>query len=132
VYPVGEWEGLLRVDLASGADPGGVRLSRLASLQARPRQGGEQFQGRAGMLPRSLKKQYQGAGVPTWQRVGPVLWCDGRVLFVPGLGVDARWHEPGIGAPGDPLCRLQWQALDDGADAAMTGSQADAGEPRGP
>jgi tRNA(Ile)-lysidine synthase len=130
-YQVGDWAGVLQVDLALAADPGAVPLSRLANVQARPRQGGEQFQVRTGILPRSLKKQYQSAGVPTWQRIGPVLWCNERVLFVPGLGVDACWLRSDVDNPGEPLCRLQWQVLDDGADAAMTGPQADAGEPRG-
>jgi tRNA(Ile)-lysidine synthase len=130
-YQVGDWAGVLQVDLALAADPGAMPLSRLANVQARPRQGGEQFQRLAGTVPRSLKKQYQAAGVPAWQRIGPVLWCDERVLFVPGLGIDARWHGPDVCTPGGPLCRLQWQAFGDGADAALTGPQADAGKPRG-
>jgi tRNA(Ile)-lysidine synthase len=47
---------------------GGVPLAWLAHLELRAREGGEQFQ--AGHRPpaRSLKKQFQAAGVPEWER----------------------------------------------------------------
>jgi tRNA(Ile)-lysidine synthase len=60
-----------------------------------------------GRPPRSLKKQYQAAGLPAWQREGPLVFSEGQLLFVPGLGLDARM----IGAPGAGLARLHWQAL---------------------
>lgn len=74
---------------------GGLREEQLAGAWLLPRQGGEQFQSAPGRPPRSLKKQFQAVGVPAWQRHAPVLCrrgADGRtdVLFVPGLGVDAR------------------------------------------
>jgi tRNA(Ile)-lysidine synthase len=54
-----------------------------------------------------LKKQFQSAGVPVASRAGPLLWAtDGRLLWVPGLGADARaWA-----APGAPALRLRWCA----------------------
>jgi len=74
---------------------GGLRAEQLAGAWLQPREGGEQFQSGPGRPPRSLKKQFQAAGVPAWQRHAPVLCrhgADGRLalLFVPGLGVDAR------------------------------------------
>ena len=87
-------------------------LAQAARTRAAPRAGGgEQFQAGAGRPPRSLKKQYQAAGVPAWQRGGPLLYSDGQLLFVPGLGIDARargcrrasrsWRWPGASAPMD-------------------------------
>jgi hypothetical protein len=38
-----------------------------------------------------LKKQFQARAVPAWDRLGPVVADDqGRLLWVPGLGWDAR------------------------------------------
>ena len=54
---------------------------------------------------RSVKKQYQAAGVPEWQRGGPLVFDGEGLLFVPGLGVDAR----ACAAPGEPQCRLDWE-----------------------
>jgi tRNA(Ile)-lysidine synthase len=71
-------------------------------LQARA--GGERFQREPGGLPRSLKKQYQSANVPEHERVGPLLWAAGRLLFVPGLGIDARSRA----AAGEPQLALRW------------------------
>jgi len=73
---------------------GGLPAAQLTGAWLQPRQGGEQFQAGPGRPPRSLKKQFQAAGLPAWQRQAPML-CrrqpDGgvQVLFVPGLGVDA-------------------------------------------
>ena len=54
------------------------------------RSGGEQWQAQPRSTPRSLKKQYQAAGIAAWQRDGPLVIADDRLVFVPGLGVDAR------------------------------------------
>jgi tRNA(Ile)-lysidine synthase len=40
---------------------------------------------------RSLKKQFQQAGVPLWARSAPLVYLQGRLAYVPGLGFDARW-----------------------------------------
>ena len=80
---------------------GGAPAALLRDLQARCRTGGEQFQLTERGRPRSLKKQYQSRGVPEHQRDGPLLYAgDDDLLFVPGLGIDARLHA----APG----ALQW------------------------
>ncbi|WP_036231488.1 tRNA lysidine(34) synthetase TilS, partial [Methylibium sp. T29-B] len=90
---------------------GGVPAAQLAVLSLQPRRGGEQFQGEAGRPARSLKKQYQAAAVPAWARGGPLLYGgDGRLLFVPGLGVDAR----AMAAPGEPQLALRWEPLPTG------------------
>ena len=83
---------------------GGVALARLRQVRLAERQGGERFQGQPGRPPRSLKLQFQAAGMPAWARSGPLLWSDGQLLFVPGLGVDARAWAPA----GAEQCTLHW------------------------
>ena len=102
-YPLPGWAGTLR---AERVREGGVPLAWLARLELRPRSGGEQFQAGPGRPPRSLKKQFQEAGVPMWDRDGPLVYSGGQLVFVPGLGVDARV----IGMPGQPLVVLRWSA----------------------
>lgn len=86
-------------------EQGGVSVAVLRHAQWRLREGGERFQRAPGTPPRSLKKQFQAAGVPAWQRDAPLLFSsDGRLLFVPGLGIDARAQA----APGEAQCTLTW------------------------
>jgi len=73
---------------------GGVTAVALQSCELRDRRGGERFQLHAAGMPRSLKKQYQLVGVPQWERGGPLVLSAGRLLYVPGLGIDARWLQP--------------------------------------
>ncbi len=85
---------------------GGVAQATLRQAQWHDRRGGERFQRAPGAPPRSLKKQFQAAGVPAWQRDAPLLFAaDGRLLFVPGLGIDAR----ALAAPGEPQFALSWE-----------------------
>ncbi len=101
-YALAAWDGTLEV-FATGQ--GGVAPHRLAQVEARVRAGGEQFLMRPGGTARSLKKQYQAAGVPAEGREGPLLFdAAGALLFVPGLGVDARaWALPGA-----PQWGIRW------------------------
>lgn len=103
-YTLLGWQGALQVERVRD---GGVPLAWLAQLELRPRTGGEQFQAGPGRPPRSLKKQYQGAGVPMWERGGPLICSGGQLVFVPGLGLDARV----IGLPGQALVALSWVPL---------------------
>ena len=73
---------------------GGVIAAALLACELRGRRGAERFQLHAAGMPRSLKKQYQLSGVPQWERRGPLVLSDGRLLYVPGLGIDARWLQP--------------------------------------
>jgi tRNA(Ile)-lysidine synthase len=106
-YPVPAWHGMLHVTAVAH---GGVALSRLATVQLRPRAGSEQFQRGARGVARSLKKQYQAAGLAAWERNAPLLYCEGgRLLYVPGLGIDGRALAP----EGVPQVMLRWEpALD--------------------
>ena len=86
---------------------GGVYATDLQGAEWRERQGGERFQRLPNTPPRSLKKQFQDADVATWLRDVPLLYtADGRLLFVPGLGIDARTLAP----TGQPQCALNWRA----------------------
>jgi tRNA(Ile)-lysidine synthase len=85
----------------------GIPLAWLGALVLRAREGGEQFQAGLGRPPRSLKKQYQAAAVPAWDRDGPLVYSGGQLLFVPGLGIDARV----IGLPGQAQVSLAWRRI---------------------
>ena len=70
------------------------------------RRGGERFALAPRGMPRTLKKQYQACAIPEPARVGPLLWVGERLLFAPGLGIDARlWP-----AQGSPQLALVWHA----------------------
>ncbi|MFT3665557.1 tRNA lysidine(34) synthetase TilS [Piscinibacter sp.] len=96
------WGGVL---VAERVAQGGVPLAWLAALELRERGGGERFQAGIGRPPRSLKKQFQALGLPAWERDGPLVYSGGQLVFVPGLGLDARV----IGLPGQAQVRLSWQ-----------------------
>ena len=97
------WGGVLEVRRVRS---GGVPFAWLAQTELRLREGAERFQAGMGRPPRSLKKQYQAANVPAWQRDGPLLYSGGQLVFVPGLGLDARV----IGLPGQAQAQLEWHA----------------------
>jgi tRNA(Ile)-lysidine synthase len=102
-YPLPGWSGSLVVEPVAEM---GVPLAWLAHLELRERAGAERFQAGMARPPRSLKKQFQEAGVPSWARSGPLLYSGGQLVFVPGLGLDARV----VGVPGQRLARLRWVA----------------------
>ena len=101
-YELPGWQGRLVVQETTAE---GVPLAWLAHVELRPRAGGERFQAGLGRPPRSLKKQYQAASLPAWRRQGPLVYSGGQLVYVPGLGLDARV----IGLPGQPLVTLDWQ-----------------------
>lgn len=101
LWPVPGWRGGFEVSVSG---PLGARPALLQAVQVCPRRGGERFQRAPRSLPRSLKKQYQAAGVPAHARDGPLLWSAGQLLFAPGLGIDARCQA----AEGEPGLMLRW------------------------
>jgi tRNA(Ile)-lysidine synthase len=102
------WQGVLQVRpcvAGEGGDRLALQPSSLCKVCLKAREGGEQFQAAWNRPARSLKKQFQAADVPAWQRGGPLLWsAGGELLWVPGLGLDARSAQPA--APG--LLTLVW------------------------
>ena len=82
---------------AGGIDP--ARIPR-GGLEVALRRGGERLRPRAGGPSRTLKNLFQEAGVPEWERSRlPMLYCGQRLVWVPGLGVDADFAV-GEGAKG--------------------------------
>lgn len=101
-WPVPGWRGCLRVEEVA---QGGVAPQHLqGGLQARARSGGEGFQMGPGRPVRDLKRQFQAVGVPAWARSAPLFFAGQSLVFVPGLGVDARFQAP----PGAPQWGLRW------------------------
>jgi tRNA(Ile)-lysidine synthase len=87
LHEIAAWHGAFRVALV---DRGGIATATAARLTLRPRRPGDRFQAGAGRPPRSLKLQYQAAGIAASGRTGPIV-CSGDVpVFVPELGIDAR------------------------------------------
>lgn len=105
-YPQPAWRGTLVV---SAVATQGVPLGWLAECRLQARQGGEQFQLAAGRPARSLKKAFQAAGVPAWTRGAPLLWARGRLVFVPGLGLDAHARHALPSPLGSSLVALEWR-----------------------
>jgi tRNA(Ile)-lysidine synthase len=101
-HELATWRGSFLVEPATS---GGLAVVTAKRLELRERLAGDQFQAGASRPPRSLKLQYQTAGVPSWQRSGPIVCHEGRPVFVPGLGLDAR----AVAAPGEPQVRLVWR-----------------------
>jgi tRNA(Ile)-lysidine synthase len=57
------------------------------------RRGGERLQPDAQRPRRTLKNLFQEAGIPAWERERlPMLFCGDDLVWVPGLGVDARYQ----------------------------------------
>jgi tRNA(Ile)-lysidine synthase len=73
----------------------GIRRKSLMEkpFAIRPRSGGERLQPDPRRPRRTLKNLFQEAGVPPWQRDGlPMLFCGDDLVWVPGIGVDARYQ----------------------------------------
>jgi len=102
VHEQPDWSGRWHVESVTEM---GVARTRLAQLMLRARSGGEQFQRAPKSTPRSLKKAWQEAGVPAWERDGPLLFQGDQIVFAPRLGIDARV----LAAPGEPQFKLRWE-----------------------
>ena len=77
----------------------GIAAARLAdgAFVVRMRAGGERLQPHPRRPRRTLKKLFQEAGVPAWERERlPLLFCGDDLVWVPGLGVDARYQGRGL------------------------------------
>ena len=86
--PIPELGGELRFRRARGK---GIDASK--PLRVRLRAGGERLQPDAKRPRRTLKNLFQEAGVPPWERDRlPLIVCGDDLVWVPGLGVDARYR----------------------------------------
>ena len=87
---------------------GGIDPARLGGrpVEIRARSGGERLQPDPRRPRRTLKNLFQEAGVPPWERERlPLLYCGEDLVWVPGLGVDARFANAGSGPGIEP----QWK-----------------------
>ncbi|MBV8500745.1 MAG: tRNA lysidine(34) synthetase TilS [Paucibacter sp.] len=103
IHEQADWGGRWRVERTHG---NGLSAAILARLQLRKRSGGEQFQRAPKSALRSLKKAWQETGVPAWERSGPLLFHGQQLVFVPGLGIDAR----ALAASDETRFSLCWEA----------------------
>jgi tRNA(Ile)-lysidine synthase len=111
-WPMPAWGGVLRVTPCVQGGVAPVDVQRVKVVQ---RSGGERFQAGPGRPRRTLKKQFQMLGVPAWRRDVPLFWAGDKLLFVPGLGLDA-----GVVAPsGARQWALSWHWLDAEVPAAL-------------
>jgi tRNA(Ile)-lysidine synthase len=89
------WDGYFSFQQHEGPGIPDSLLQR-SILQARPRSGGEKFRAWPHQHHRSLKHWYQWAGVPAWERdQAPILYLEGQLLFVPGVGLAAEFCTSG-------------------------------------
>jgi tRNA(Ile)-lysidine synthase len=104
--PFPEFRGTLCLQ---AVESGGIARERLLGAALRRRQGGDRFQASSLQPARSLKLQFQSAGIPAWARSAPLMvsaaGTESAVLYVPGLGVDARALAP----PGVAQCLPVWK-----------------------
>ena len=100
-HEVPAWRGSFQIDAVAS---GGLPTARAARLELRARRPTDRFQAGPGRPPRSLKLQFQAAGVPARQRAGPVVCSEDRLAYVPGLGIDARLRA----AAGNAQVSLTW------------------------
>jgi tRNA(Ile)-lysidine synthase len=99
-----ELGGTLRFKAVVGA---GVAARALVPhrLEVRLRTGGEQFRPDRRRPRRLLKALLQERGVPPWERARlPLLYCAGKLVAVPGIGVAAA----AAAAPGEPGWAISW------------------------
>jgi tRNA(Ile)-lysidine synthase len=97
-----EWKGesLLKLPALGGelrfrkARGKGIALEH-KPLSIRLRSGGERLQPDPRRPRRTLKNLFQEAGVPPWERERlPLLFSGDHLVWVPGLGIDARFQAP--------------------------------------
>lgn len=102
--PVPAWRGRLVLEPTDGLGISQEELRRHA-LMLHPRSGQERLKVAANRPSRSLKALYQEAEIAPWRRLwSPLLYLNGELVFVAGLGMDVR-HA----AMGDAVL-LRWEA----------------------
>lgn len=74
-------------------------------VMARLRKGGERFQPNCKRPRRSLKKIFQEAAIPEWERNNlPLLLSGDRLVWVAGIGIDCEFQA----LPGEPSLMPSW------------------------
>ena len=102
--PVSWGRGLVSFEAVTG-DGLAADLLRARECCLKVRAGGERMRLRQGSPMRTLKNLLQEAAVPPWRRPFlPMLWVDGQLAWVAGVGVAAEFQC----APGQPGLRPVW------------------------
>jgi tRNA(Ile)-lysidine synthase len=104
VLSLGDRLGEVRFERRAGV---GIAASRVESGRWRfaSRRGGERIRLAAGRPTRTLKNLLQEGDVPAWQRDRlPLLFEDGRLVWVPGIGISADYRA----GPGEPGFDPRW------------------------
>jgi len=71
------------------------------------RRGGELLQPDCRRPHRTLKYLFQERGIPPWRRDRlPLVFCDGSLVSVPGVGIDCHWKA----APGESGMIVTWES----------------------
>ncbi len=109
---VAAWNGTLHFEVSEGEGFAPEWLAA-APLQLRARRGGERIRPHIARPTRTLKRAFQDAGIPEYERADlPLVWRGDQLLYVAGVGHDVRLTD----ADG-PRVRLRWerdrQLLDD-------------------
>ncbi len=85
------WGGALRFNVVANAEGFDPAWLRSEPLEVRPRGGGERFKPHPARPSRTLKRLFQDAGIPEFERARlPLVWRKGDLIFVAGLGADVR------------------------------------------
>jgi len=91
--PIPGWGGVLRFTAVDG-EGFDANWLRAAPLEVRRRGGGERFKPHPSRPSKTLKRLFQDAGIPEFDRGQlPLLWRGGELVFVGGLGADVRFTD---------------------------------------
>jgi tRNA(Ile)-lysidine synthase len=91
------------------SDRGGIDAARLFACEVivRSREGGERVRLAAAAQPRALKRVLREAALPPWPRDAlPLVFADGVLAAVPGIGIDPAFAVP----PDRPGSAIVWSA----------------------
>jgi tRNA(Ile)-lysidine synthase len=104
-HRIDAWGGEFAVERV---EEGGIPVATASRLELRARAPRDAFQAGPRRPPRSLKLQFQERGVAPALREGPIVARrdDGAIVFVPGLGIDARARAPS----GPAQVEIEWHA----------------------
>lgn len=97
--------GCLRLTSSANNPVMSIDMAQMIEVQIRYRQGGEELK-LPGRPTKSLKKLLQEAGIAPWLRERiPLVFVDGQLAFVPGIGVAEKYSTETTGEQG---VTVQW------------------------
>jgi tRNA(Ile)-lysidine synthase len=103
---VPSWSGALHFTAVTNEEGFDPTWLAARPLEVKARGGGERFKPQAGRPSKTLKRLYQDAGIAEFDRARlPLVWRDGELIFVAGLGADVRLTD----RDGERI-RISWHA----------------------